>query len=309
MARGAGSPPDARTLRGVTETVEAQERITPPRMVNLAFWAVIANVVLSIVNSVMLWGFQGYLREQLLKSNAKAKKPKDYTSVPDGVNRLHHDLHSGLMVGLVQIAIFGFLLVLLAINFRRGKGWARWAVMLVLIIVVQAPFRLLSLGGSGPVLLHVMSALIGITSIAAIVLLVVPESSAYFAKVRGVTAADRPTSIRDLFTPRPRAGAPGQPAPRRSGSSASNRTPSARASVTGKPAAPAKSDTQAKPIPEAKPATQPKPDAVPKQPAPEKRAKARSRARIDVTATPARPTGSAPGAGTAKSRGKSRKGS
>lgn len=326
-AGGACSPADARTLRGVTETVKAQNRVTPPRMINLAFGAVIANVALSIVNSAMLWGFQSYLREQLIKSNNKAKKPKNYSLTdPQGLHNLNKDLHSGLTVGMVQTLIFGFLLVLLALNFRRGKGWARWATMLVLIIVVQAPFRLLSLGGGGPVLLHLMSALIGITSVVAIVLLVLPESSAYFAKVRGATAGSRP-GLRDLFAPRPRGGVDGAPgaSPRPAPASARNRasarsqvstraaqtkaTPPADATATAQrtPATAQRKPTaagQAKP-----PTVQGKPTAAAQTPASqEKRPRAKARARVDVTA-PAPPSGSAPTSGTAKSRGKSRKGS
>ena len=201
----------ARTLRGVTDTAEAPDQISPPRMVVLAFAALIANVVVSIANAALLWGYQGYLRSELFKSNDKLKTTdkhkKDYSNTAQGLHNLNHDLHSGLTVGLVQTTIFGLLLVLLAVNFRRGKGWARWATALVLLIVVQAPFRLLSIGGHAPIMIRLGSALIGITGLAVIVLLFLPESSRFFAAVRGAkvgTTGAQPMGLRNLFGPRSR---------------------------------------------------------------------------------------------------------
>ena len=149
---------------------------------------------------------------QLFKSNDKLKvtdkHKKDYSlDGGKGLHNLNHDLHSGLNVGLIQIVIFSLLVMLLAVNFRKGRGWARWAEILVLIIVVQAPFRLFNLGGDAPVLMRLVSALVGLTGLAIIVLLVIPASSQYFAAVRGVTAGDRTSGaasmgFRNLFSPR-----------------------------------------------------------------------------------------------------------
>src|SRR5262249_12383148 len=140
-----------------------------------------------------------------IKSNnkAKAKDKKDYSDTVQGLHNLNHDLQNGLRVGLIQIIIFSFLVVLLAVNFRRGRGWARWAEILVLVIVVQAPFRLLNLGGDAPAVMLFVSALVGLTGLAVIVLLVLPQSSAYFAAVKGATAGGAaPMGLRNLFGPR-----------------------------------------------------------------------------------------------------------
>lgn len=181
-------------------------------MVILAFGAMVANVALSVINAAMLWAFGDYLRGQLIKANNKLKpgdKNKDTDYTPKEVN---HDLHSWLTSGLVQAVIFGFLLMLLAVNFRRGKGWARWATILVLFLVVRAPFRLLGLGGDTPFAVNAMSALIGLTGVAVVVLLLLPESARYFAAVRAANAgggASRgsgaaPVGLRGMFAPRPR---------------------------------------------------------------------------------------------------------
>jgi hypothetical protein len=262
----------------VTDTAERPDVVRPPRTIVLAFAVTIAHVVLSIGNSAMLWGFQDYLRRQLLDSNRKAKKPKDYSDTAQGLHNLNHDLHGGLTAGLVQMIVFSLLVMLLAVSFRKGRNWGRWAEILVLIIVVQAPFRLLNLGGDAPALMRVVSALVGLTGLAVIVLLVVPESSRYFVAVRGTTAGARAsggplTGLRGLFGPRT---SPADPVDTPAGSGRS--TPSGPRSEAAQP-------KRAVPPPKAK-------------------------ARTGSEASEGQPSPPRPAAGLAgKSRGKSRRGS
>lgn len=324
----------ARTLRGVTDTVDEPDVIRPPRTIVIAFAVTIAHVVLSILNSAMLWGFQDYLRRQLVKSNNKLKasdknKKTDFNlDTPKGLHNVNHDLHSGLNVGLIQIVIFGLLLVLLAVNFRRGRGWARWAEILVLVIVVQAPFRLFNLGGDAPLLMRGVSALVGLTGIAVIILLVVPESSRYFAAIRGVRVGDRASGAASM-------GFRGLFAPRRPPASSDD-----DASATKTPAKGAPRGTQPLRRPARPVATKPaatKPAAKPVAPPPDantedvtaraerRPAKAKVRAGVDsfpsdpsaasAASDPAAQSGasdptapSRPSGAAAKSRGKSRRG-
>jgi hypothetical protein len=257
-ATGSGLRMRARTLRGVSDSVEAPDRVSPPRTVILAFGALVANVALSVVNAVMLWGFTDYLRGQFVKANDKLKvtdknKDKDYT--PKEVN---HDVHSFLTSHLVQAAVFGLAMVLFAVNFRRGKGWARWFTVGLLVVPVlptASAWQLAGLGGDGPGLVRSMSALLGLTAIAVIVLLMVPESARYFAAVRAAnagasgTSGAAPVGLRGMFTPRPRpsvkpdATPPASPSQKRTASSGQKR---AAPSGQKKPAAPrAKARTSA----------------------------------------------------------------
>jgi hypothetical protein len=212
-ATGSGLRIRARTLRGVSDSVEAPDRVSPPRTVILAFGAMVANVALSVVNAVMLWGFTDYLRGQFVKANDKLKatdknKDKDYT-----LKEVNHDVHSFLTSHLVQAAVFGLAMVLFAVNFRRGKGWARWFTIGLLVVPVlptASAWQLAGLGGDGPGLVRSMSALLGLTALAVIVLLMVPESARYFAAVRAAnvgtsaTSGAAPVGLRGMFTPRPR---------------------------------------------------------------------------------------------------------
>jgi len=290
-----------------TDTAEKPDVVGPPRTIVAAFALTIAHVVLSIVNSAMLWGYQDYLRGQLVKSNNKLidkhdKKAKDYTSPEHGLHNLNHDLHSGLNVGLIQIAVFSLLVLLLAVNFRKGRGWARWAEILVLVIVVQAPFRLFNLGGDAPLLMRGVSALVGLTGIAVIVLLVVPESSRYFAGVRGVRVGDRASGaasmgFRGLFGPR---------TPPSDDDASPTKTTAAKPTPT-RPARPARA-VQTRPAARP-PATVPddKPVSAAKAPKAKVRATAEASGAEGQSGT-AKPAGSGGGGAAAKSRGKSRRG-
>ncbi len=204
----------ARTLRGVSDTVDAPAVIRPPRTVVAAFVATIAATVLSVVSAAIWWGYQNYLRHEFVKNNKKLKPTdknfkKDY-DLGAHVGKVNHDVHSWLTSGLIQSLVFGLALVLIAVNVRRGKSWARWLLLILFAVPVlptNALYRLLALTVNSPALTRVASALVGLTGVAVIVLLFLPESSRYFAAVRGVTAGDRasgaaPPGIRGLFAPR-----------------------------------------------------------------------------------------------------------
>lgn len=274
----------------MTDTTDAT---TPPRTIVATFVATIASAVLSVISAALWWGYQGYLRNEFVKANNKLKPTdknykKDYDpNTASGLKNINHDVHNWLMSGLVQSLIFGLALVLVALQVRRGKSWARWLLLVLFAIPLlptAAPYRLLTIGGTAPALTRVASALVGITGLAVIVLLFLPESTRYFAAVRAEQLGERgetaaPTGLRALFAPR---------------------LPSDAAASRGKAASkPSRPDVPEKPV-AARPA---KPSGAP--PA-AKQAKAKVRASAEAEASPAaaRPTGSV----AAKSRSKSRKG-
>ncbi len=228
----------------------------PPRTLTWAFWAIVAQGTLSVVGALANWGFGDYLREQLVKSNNKAKKPKS----PYGLTQQNHDLHSYLIATLLQAAILGVLLVLIAHMARTGKSWARWAILLASVLLARAPFQVLSAFSSGPAGLRTISTLVGLSAIAGIVLMFLPESARYFSANRvpggglfgsraaagsaggSVATGDRPIGLRALFAPRPAAA----PRPARSTQSAppAPQSSSGKADLTKSPA-PAKSKARA----------------------------------------------------------------
>jgi hypothetical protein len=274
----------------VTDTADA---IRPPRTIVAAFVATIAATVLSVASAALWWGYQNYLRNEFVKANNKLKPTdknykKDYTVTSHAV---HHDVHNWLMSGLFQSLVFGLAVVLVAVNMRRGKSWARWLLLILFAIPLlptAAPYRLLTIAGGAPALTRVASALTGLAGLAVIVLLLVPESMRYFAAVRAQQMGDRdesaaPTGLRGLFMPRmpPEAGA--------------SKTKTATKSAT--PSKPA--------LPEKPVATRPAKATTTPPAARQGKAKVRAGAEAEVSSTPARPASSV----AAKSRSKSRKGS
>jgi len=277
----------------VTDTADDTR---PPRTIVAAFVATIAAVVLSVLSAALWWGYQNYLRHEFVKANNKLKPTdknfkKDYTVTSHAVN---HDVHNWLTSGLVQSLLFGLALVLVAVNMRRGKTWARWLLLILFAIPLlptAAPYRLLTIAGSAPALTRVAGALTGLAGLAVIVLLVMPESSRYFAAVRAEQLGGRaegaaPVGLRGLFAPR-------MPADR--GASSTN-APSQRS----RPATP---QLPEKPV-TVRPASRVTPAPTP-PPAKQAKAKVRASAEPEASSPTARPASSV----AAKSRSKSRKGS
>jgi hypothetical protein len=200
----------------VSDTADAPAGTRRPRTVDLAFVATIVTVALTVISAALWWGYQGYLRNEFYNSNNKLKttdknKKTDYDiHTPTGLKNISHDVHNWLVSGLVQSVLFGLALVLIAVNVRRGKGWARWLLLILFAIPVlptAAPYRLLAVGGNSPGLMRVVSVLIGLAGLAVIVLLIMPESSRYFAAVRAEQQGERSTGaarpgLRDLFSAR-----------------------------------------------------------------------------------------------------------
>jgi len=207
------------------------------------------------------------------------------------LKNINHDVHNWLMSGLIQSLIFGLALVLVAVNMRRGKTWARWLLLILFAIPLlptAAPYRLLQVAGSAPALTRVAGVLTGLAGLTVIVLLVVPESSRYFAAVRAEQVGERaegaaaPMGLRGLFSPRvpPDAAA-------------------SRTKTAPKPSQPTKPVLPDKPV-----ATRPAKPATPPPPAKQAKAKVRTNADAEASSTAARPAGSV----AAKSRSKSRRG-
>jgi hypothetical protein len=199
----------------VTDTADAPAGTRRPRTVDLAFVATIVTVALTVISAALWWAYQNYLRTEFYNSNNKLQPTdknfkKDYDLSPAHIGAVEHDVHNWLVSGLIQSLIFGLALVLIAVNMRRGKGWARWLLIILFAIPVlptAAPYRLLAVGGNSPGLMRVVSVLIGLAGLAVIVLLIMPESSRYFAAIRAEQQGERATGaarpgLRDLFSPR-----------------------------------------------------------------------------------------------------------
>jgi len=221
-------------------TVEAKptERPTPPRTINLAIAAVGAQVVLSLIRSVLLWAYTGNLKQSVIDAN-KAKSAKDQQNLCGSTHAKGClDVAHQVQVSLIELTV-GSLLITVAIlmcarKIRQGVRSGRTLFIVVSVVgsfigFAGSPLTVLALGEGGPVPLLVFSGLAGLASLAVIVLLYLPESTKFFPQTERRSGSAR--GLGGLFAPRPRAQRKPLPASGLRSSAASRAAP--RASAKG----------------------------------------------------------------------------
>jgi len=179
-----------------------------PRTIQFATAAVIGEIVFTLAHALAARGFTAQLLQLMKHANETAKKPdKNF----DAVKQLA-DYRTGL---LVQGLVICVAMVILGLSLRRARGasGARWAILIVLVLTAQSngPFAVFPISDY-PGTLQVLRSLIGVSSIALIVFLLLPDSMRYF---RACKAATRPEGaparpgLGALFGPRGAAGSRG----------------------------------------------------------------------------------------------------
>ncbi|MET3951554.1 hypothetical protein [Arthrobacter sp. UYEF36] len=133
-----------------------------PKLVNTAFWLIVASGVLWVLSALLAIGMvdSPELRAEFEDQMASA-----------GADVRFEDLRGFLVGSLVAIAVIGAgLYALVAFNVRKGKNWAR---------ILGTVFAALSLLSVLPLSLGTLAVLLGI---AGIVMLYLPAASPYFTK-------------------------------------------------------------------------------------------------------------------------------
>ncbi|MEO8888501.1 MAG: hypothetical protein ABI301_07430 [Jatrophihabitantaceae bacterium] len=203
MSDAAGKRPDAKSAVSMTKKPSATADAArgpvkaapgaPPATVPLPptiKWATIAAgafIVFTLARGLLLRGYTSELTQYAINSNNKAtgknhKSP--YTSAD-----IAHDLSSLRNGALVQGVVVCLAVAFLAYGLRRPRGasGARWG-LIVILILTSGPFALIPVSGF-PTLPKFAGVLIGVSSIAIIVLVLLPASLKYF---RACKAASRP---------------------------------------------------------------------------------------------------------------------
>lgn len=174
----------------------------PPPSVQRAFWAVLAWIGLSILSALLLWLHKDYVRGTLKSANDKAKHKQDLSTAA----KLDHAVTSSLTYGLVQIIIVGALTVLLGLQMRRGRPWARWGLLVLAVWPLFGMGVLVQLVGgltvTAPGDYKAVSGLAGLSALALIFFLLQRDTAAYFAALRGRTLTARPARAGFLGTAR-----------------------------------------------------------------------------------------------------------
>lgn len=142
---------------------------TAPAPVLTAVRLMFARAALSLLGLLALLATKSTLKEQILKS-----KPTVSGSQIDTL--LSAAIGIGVVVGLVFIVLY----VLLALQVRKGKNWARIVTWVLAGLGVLS--ALTSLAQPEPLLTRILSLIGAVIDVAVIVLLAQRPSSAYFSK-------------------------------------------------------------------------------------------------------------------------------
>ncbi|MCW2497732.1 hypothetical protein, partial [Jatrophihabitans sp.] len=183
----------------------AIDRPSLPQSMQLAFAAMAALIVLTVVSALALLGSSTTLQHYLITQNAKAKKPKKgYTF---GSHDVLKDLHTLRVSSVVLAAVLTFILIGIFFAFRnvRRASAARW-LLLVALIITSSVFRVVPIKGY-PAFAKDTGVAAGVAAIILLVAVFMPSSANYFKNCReaalppeqrGLPAAARPR----LFGPR-----------------------------------------------------------------------------------------------------------
>ena len=207
----------------------ARVRPQPPNTIKYAAWSMGAQVVLTLITALLLQGYTSELSKLLVSANAKlkatdkSKKPVD-TYLP-GSSAVSHDLSDYRKNVVFHALLIGVLFALAAYAIWRGTGLARW---LYIVTAILFPITgITAIAAEGPGLTNALSFVIAVLALAAIVLLLLPQSVRFFAAAKAVRTPalpagggppTRPPGLRGLFAPAP--PRPPRPAPTRSSRSA-----------------------------------------------------------------------------------------
>jgi hypothetical protein len=182
-------------------------KLRPPLTVNLVCVAMAVMIVCNFLQAFLLLGWTDTLKAYVISSNANAKTPQDPF---DAV----HAVYSLRQGSFIQAGLFGVMLALLIFALRRTRSASasRWAVLIIFLYTLM-PFRVIPSSGE-PVPVQIVTVLVGIASIAVLLLIFIPkESMAYFRACREANlpperrGQPRP-GLGSLFAPRrPRPGA------------------------------------------------------------------------------------------------------
>ena len=172
-----------------------------PTTVKAAIGAVFAMIFFSIAWTLTAWSSTATWSKLLVDGNSKAKKPK----IPYTAQQIASDLHKFRVSSLIQAIVVAIAMIVLVSLLRKAKQatLGRWALIVVMVIT-GSPFAAIPAKGWPPVS-GALRMLEGVSSLAAIVLLLVPTSAAYFRECKAVAhpgAAPRPGMFSSMFGPR-----------------------------------------------------------------------------------------------------------
>lgn len=147
-----------------------------PRLIDYAIYALIARCVFSLGEVFALHGARGEVAHQL----ADANKDKHWSA-----ETLQHNVDVFLRGKLINAVVTIVVIAILVKFLQEGRNWARLLYLAFAILAAGDLFSVLGFFQYHDFLARVLTGLVGLSSIAAVVLLFLPDSNEYFRPAGG----------------------------------------------------------------------------------------------------------------------------
>ncbi|MDQ2749198.1 MAG: hypothetical protein M3Y44_06695 [Actinomycetota bacterium] len=200
-------------MRKAADAEQPDERPVPPRTINVAVIAVCLQVAFAVGYVIVLLPLGDQLRRTVIKANADAKKPRLLCNTHPGKGCLDaaktvRTFQTQAAIGTVLIAV---IIVFVAMRMRKGIRSGRTMYVAVSVVgafvgFVGSPLAITAALSSGPALPRIATTLAAASAMAALILVLLPESRRYFDAVSPRPNAGQPRARGSLFGPRPAAG-------------------------------------------------------------------------------------------------------
>lgn len=145
----------------------------PPESVNTATLLVYVLLAVNAVRTLAAIIAKDTLVDSYLKS--KNLDPKTASTI------LRDGAPAYVAISIISLVIFGVIMVVLALQFRRGKNWAR--IVAAVLAALGTLGGLLSFSQPGPTWYKLLGVLAGLVSLAIIVFLFRPDSNRFFRAI------------------------------------------------------------------------------------------------------------------------------
>ena len=156
-------------------TAEVSVPSRPP-VVDYAVYALIARCVFSLGAAFALYG----ARNEVTRTLADANKDKHWSAAD-----LHDKVDAALKANLITTLVMIVLVAVIARFVWSGRNWARWLYLFFAILITRDIFQVFGFLQYDDFLTRVLTGLVGLSSIAALALLFLPASNAFFRPAGG----------------------------------------------------------------------------------------------------------------------------
>ncbi len=170
-------------------------RPSRPAAIDRALYALAARALLAIIAALALFGARSEVSDGL----AKATNPKLTAGELPG------HVSSYLRENLITTVAFSLMVLIIAKFIRDGRNWARWLYLEFAFLIPGDVLQVIRAFAYNSLPLRLLSALTGLSAIAALVFLFLPASANYLRR-----PGSRP-ALAGLFQPRPRGQLRGGP--------------------------------------------------------------------------------------------------